>query len=255
MVITQLKAIKWLLVNIGCLETINIFIEIILRKPKKHLVKFRFKKRKIRMQICSERTDLAMLTEIFCFESYEIKKEISPKFIVDGGANKGSATIYFGIKYPEATIHCYEPNIDLIPILQKNIELNKIRAKVYNQALSDKNGPLFFEKNANHQYSKITKQNTGLKISTVTLEKKYPNKKIDILKLDVEGEENNIIKSLKKSNIDIIIQEIHYDRVNYKEIKTSLEKNGYKFEKPYPQYHYLNPTKKYPILLAYKRKI
>lgn len=248
----KITAITWLFKKIGFVKTTGIFFEILIKRPKEHLVKFKFQDNNVSMFVSGIRTDLAMLTEIFCFESYEIKKQIKPMLIVDAGANKGSATIYFGLKYPEAKIHCYEPNIDLIPILEKNIKLNGINAEIFNEALSDKSGTLFFERNDNHQYSKLTNNNTEIKVKAISLTEKYMGKTIDILKLDIEGEEEKVISSLNfiDPNIGAIIQEIHYDRVNYEKIFSLLKENNYKFENPYPQYYYLNSNVERPILLV-----
>lgn len=251
---TRLIGIRWLCFNIGFFKTIRIILDIFLKTPKEYLVNFKSNNKEVRMFIKSERTDLAMLTEIFCFESYEIKENIDPKLIIDGGANKGSATIYFGLKYPKARIHCYEPNIDLIPILKKNIELNNIDAEIFNEALSDKSGMLFFERNANHQYSKLVETNSGMQVKAISLDERYIGQKIDILKLDIEGEEEKVISSLNfiDPSVGIIIQEIHYDRVDSDKIFSLLEEHNYRFENPHSQYRYLNSKVKYPILVAIK---
>lgn len=255
MIKTKLIGIKWLCLNIGLFKIIRILLEILLKKQNEHLVKFGFSNKEVRMIIRSERTDIAMLTEIFCFEAYEIKKHIDPKMIIDGGANKGSVAIYFGLKYPNAKIHCYEPNPEIIPILKKNLKLNNIKAEIFNEALSDRNGNLFFEINKNHQYSKLSNKNTGLKVKTISLNERYAGQKIDILKLDIEGEEGKVIPSLdfNKLSIGIIIQEIHYDRVNFEEIRKILENNNYFIEEPYPQYALLNPERSHPILVTIKK--
>ena len=251
---TRLIGIKWLFLNLGFLKTSQILLEIALNKPKAHLIHLYFSGKKIKMLIESKRTDLAMLTEIFCFEAYEIKRDINPKLIIDGGANKGSTAIYFGLKYPNAKIHCYEPNIKIIPILKKNIELNAINAEVYNAALSDRDGVLSFEISENHQYSKLSDKDTKVKVRVISLNKAYANQKIDILKLDVEGEEEKIISSISydKLSIDMIIQEIHYDRVNFDKIFSTLQSLGFTADNPYPQYKWLNSEVVYPILLMCK---
>ena len=248
----KIIAIKWLVSNIGLVTTATILLEMLFGITNNHSIKFRFLDNTVRMDILSLRTDIAMLTEIFCFEAYEIKEDIKPTLIVDAGANKGTTSIYFGIKYPVAEIHCYEPNSDLIAILRNHLKINGVNARVYNEAISDMNGIKFFEKNENHQFSKIVEEDCGLSVRSVSLNDRYVNKKIDILKLDIEGEEEKVIDSIDFKNLDIgvIIQEVHYDRVDYEKIFSILRKNDYYFSDPYPQYHYLNPDVDRPILLA-----
>lgn len=249
---TRLIGIKWLCLNIGLFKTSRIALNVFLKNKKEYLIEFKFKARTVKMFINSERTDLAMLTEVFCFEAYEIKNDINPSLIIDGGANKGCMTIYFGLKYPMAKIHCYEPNANLIPVLKRNIELNGINALVFCEAISDVDDDLFFETDKNHQYSRLSNKETGFKIKAISLDKRYSGQKIDILKLDIEGEEEKVISSINFSQlfVGIIVQEIHHSMVDFEKIKRTLLSNDYLIEEPYPQYKLLNPTELHPILLA-----
>jgi FkbM family methyltransferase len=253
-IISKIKALYWLAINIGLIKTIIILTEIIFKIHKEHLVSFNFNGKNVYFYIESKRTDLALLTEIFCFKCYEIKKKIDPKLIIDAGSNKGAATIYFSIIYPQAKIDCFEPNEDILPILRKNLKLNKINSRIFPYAVSDKEKIVYFEKGENHQYSKLSIKKTNYKVNAITLNRLYKNKKIGILKLDVEGEEEKIIASLKKLNIKTIIGEIHYDRVNFSKIQNIL-KRDYKLEDPYPQYKLLNFEEKYPIIVAIGRRL
>lgn len=250
----KIIAMAWLLRNIGFFEIIKIFFEIFIKSPTEHCVQFIFHGKNVSMYIMGIRTDLAMLTEIFCFEAYEIKANIDPKLIIDGGANKGSVAIYFGLKYPQAKIHCYEPNIKLIPVLRKNIKSNEVNAEIFNEALSASAGESFFELNENHQYSKLSRDKTNFVVKTISLQEKYAGQEIDILKLDIEGEEEILLLSLdfNKISINTIIQEVHYDRVNAEKIFSLLRENNYQFAVPYSQYYYLNSKVERPILLAIK---
>jgi len=251
---TRLIGIKWLCLNIGLFKASRIALDVFLKNKKEYLIEFKFKTRRVKMFINSERTDLATLTEVFCFEAYEIKNDINPGLIIDGGANNGCTAIYFGLKYPMAQIHCYEPNANLISVLKRNIELNGINALVFCEAISDIDGDLSFETDKNHQYSRLSDKETGFKVKAISLGKRYSGQKIDILKLDIEGEEEKVISSINFSQlfIGIIVQEIHHSMVDLEKIKRTLLSNDYLVEKPYPQYRLLNPTEFHPILLVVK---
>jgi FkbM family methyltransferase len=253
-ILSKVIALKWLVFTIGLSKTIHIFIDLLRHKSDEYRIEFPFLEKNVVLDIVSSRTDLAMLTEVFCFQSYEIREQIDPRFIIDAGANKGLTTIYFSIKYPKAEIHCYEPNIELIPVLEKHIRINNVKATVFNAAISDTTGLKSFEKSKNHQYSKLVENDTAIKINTISLNDRYMGRKIDILKMDIEGEEEKVICYLNFSVIDVrvIIQEIHYDRVNHNRIFSKLKENGYRFSGIYPQYYYLNPEVERPILLAIK---
>ena len=49
-----------------------------------------------------------------------IQFAVSPKVIVDVGANIGLSSVYFSIRYPEAKIYALEPALDNFDMLKKN---------------------------------------------------------------------------------------------------------------------------------------
>jgi FkbM family methyltransferase len=249
--ISRFIAVLWLYKKLGLRTASVLLIESATGNSKTHNIQFIFHEKKIKMRIESARTDIAMLTEVFCFEAYEIKFHIEPKFIVDAGANKGGAAIYFSTLYPDAIIDCFEPNDELHKILEHNLKINNVKATIVKKALSDVVDELSFIKDDNHQYSKLTDIDTGLKVSTTTLQSYYGDREIDILKLDIEGAEEVVVPQVA-DNVKVIIQEIHYDRVDFSRIISTLHSSGFIVDGPYPQYKWLNPDVEYPILLMHR---
>jgi FkbM family methyltransferase len=251
--IRKVKALVWLFIHLDPFLMLGILFKIITGKKEDIQVSFRFKGKNIKFLMATEQTDLALLTEIFGFEAYQIKRNIQPKLIVDAGANKGASAIYWSKMYPEAKIHLYEPNPALIPLLRKNCELNDVNAKIFNCAISDKDGQINLSVSENHQFSTLTDNSEGIPVESKTIASLYKDTNISILKLDVEGAEEKIIPTLKVLSIDIIIQEIHYDRVDSAKILSMLESFGYISEVPYPQYKYLNPEVLHPIQIHFHK--
>lgn len=147
--------------------------------------------------------NLFELDELIIFSIYSkiIKKNI--KF-ADLGANIGLHTIV--ASKLGAKVTAYEPDLEHIKQLNKNLKINKIKASVIRKAIFTKKTNIKFTKVVNNSTSsfignakvpygpiKITKVKTEI-FSDVL-------KKNDILKVDVEGIEDKLVKSIKKSDL------------------------------------------------------
>ena len=171
-----------------------------------------------------------LFKEIFIKENYKCDIGESP-YIIDGGANIGLAVLYFKRKYPNASIVAFEPNMDSYECLKKNVENNNLEnVKLYNAALSGKDGHLTFYTSSSMQLADIgasaVKDHVDYyhgekgKINEMTVESKalspFIDKKVDLLKLDIEGSEGSVFKDLKDrfNLIQNCILEYHYQFEN-----------------------------------------
>jgi FkbM family methyltransferase len=167
------------------------------------------------------RMDLAVLTEIFVNEEYEFdyaSKE--PKIILDLGANVGDTAIFYALKYPEAKIYAIEPNPNIYDKLIKNTE-QFANIKICKCAVSDKTGKINLYFGDSHLGSSINmrEQNkNSVEVDVLTLPDFCKNEsieKIDILKFDIEGAEEYLLKSeFIKTNVSEIAGEMHDDLVS-----------------------------------------
>ena len=242
----------WLFYKLGPLLFFKWFFAIILKKKFEIKINLKFRSRKVELFLESTFTDIKLLTEIFFLEVYRIDDKLNPKLIVDAGANKGLVSVYYNLFWPDCEINCFEPNPELIPILKKNLQINNVKFKVYNYAISNKDGYEYFNIHSNHQFSSLSEKITEHKVKTINIESFFDNKRIDILKLDVEGAEERIINSIKKFNIDCIIGEIHHDMIDENQLIDMLSKN-YNLKEPRWQHFITNPNVKYPIVIALKK--
>ncbi|MGV8163185.1 MAG: FkbM family methyltransferase [Candidatus Nanoarchaeia archaeon] len=150
---------------------------------------------------------------IFFRSQYFFDSKNKKPIILDCGANIGFATLYFKWLYPDAEIHCFEPNPDVCNILRKNVAPLK-DMHVHQAALSSKKGKLVFYTDLAHKgklnssaFTDFGANNSPekIKVDAISLsdfiKNNFKNKKIDFIKFNIEGAENEVVKDLHKQNL------------------------------------------------------
>lgn len=149
--------------------------------------------------------------EIFNKEIYDVhigsQAEDVSTIILDLGAHIGLSVLYFKIKYPNSKIVAFEPNPNIFPILQENIEYNDLKdVELHNIALgsNDETRAFYIDRSGNDCFSTGsfnknawdgTQETIPVNVKTEKLSK-YITKNVDILKMDIEGAETEVLKEL-----------------------------------------------------------
>lgn len=187
-----------------------------------------------------------LLDEIFDKKIYDIELATSTPTIFDVGAHIGLATIFFKQRYPLARITAFEPNPNTFPLLEENTYFNNIHnVTLHNVALGKQSSKrtLYIDSSNGGGFSTAsflkdawdgTQENLGIEVVTEPLSK-YINSTIDLVKIDIEGAEQEIIKELEESgkirNIKNIIIEFHpTEKQDIEKIKSILQKNKFTIE-------------------------
>ncbi|MFH1566194.1 MAG: FkbM family methyltransferase [bacterium] len=177
------------------------------------------------------------------FKSVGLKEA---KNIVDVGANVGFFSMMLRELYPNSKIYAIEPVPKIFKNLAKN--LNSLRDKVFNVAMSDKCGFVkmrFDERKSAFSYVINPKENNKkdlegqiVTVPSITLDKFCSQNNIpfiDILKIDTEGFEANVLRGAKNTlsktkylHIEITLE----DNSNYtfSEINSLLYSKDYNFQ-------------------------
>lgn len=167
----------------------------------------------------------------------EIYKRLSSasKFIVDVGANVGIYACIGGIAIAKnrGKIICFEPIAENLTFLTKNIKLNKLDevVTIVPKAVGEKNGKIkvyLAKKNVGTHSVAQSVAGTGEyeEVEIVSLDEHFKNtKRIDILKIDVEGYDGFVLNGAKK-----ILKRLS-PSLFIELIPTNLIKNNYPPEK------------------------
>lgn len=178
---------------------------------------------------------LHMKREIFDREIYKFAPSNDSPKIIDCGANIGLSTIYWKQKFPNSTITAFEPD----PIVYKSLTQNIQRIESNNVQLINK--AVWFEETTigftsdGADGGKIfnISDPEKLKVSTVNLNNllKEP---IDLLKIDIEGAENELLPSCASNlkNVKNLFLEYHSDTNQQQELSKILriiENAGFRY--------------------------
>ena len=174
------------------------------------------------------------LKEIFLDRIYE-QQFSENAYILDCGAHIGLSVIYLKSICPTASILCFEPDSKNFDLLQKNIlshQLKNIDAR--KDAVWIENTSLSFIQEGNMD-SKIG-DNSSLKTVSVRAVrlKDYLDKKVDFLKLDIEGAEYKVLNDIKENLYHVTNMFIEYhgsfaENNELLEIFQLIVKAGFKF--------------------------
>jgi FkbM family methyltransferase len=190
-------------------------------------------------------------SQIFRDLDYFFRSKRVDPFIVDCGSNIGMSILFFKALYPAARIIGFEPDEQTYALLERNIASNGLtRVQVHQAALGleDSTIELFVipgDPGHLHQ-STIRRGETAWGGEVPTKKTVVPQvrlstfitEKVDLLKVDVEGGEDAVLKDLVSSgvisNIDQMILEYdHHLETNKDKLGdflSQLEKSGFGYQ-------------------------
>ena len=186
-----------------------------------------------------------LFTEIFVHEEYQYFTNIqSNTVIADCGANIGMATLYLKWRFPESTIHCFEPDPIAFLMLTKNVNNNNLsRVFLHNVAVMDKNGSLPFYVSETEQASLMMStlpkrmNERHIEVKGIDFSVFVTEEKPEVLKIDIEGAEISVLDKLAATgaikNLQQIIMEYHHKieghSSNFSNMLELLEKSGFEY--------------------------
>ncbi len=144
-----------------------------------------------------------------------------PQLIVDGGANVGFASIYFATKYPQAQIIAIEPEPGNCTMFRKNCSAYPNIELIQGGVWSSNESLVIKDRSAGNMSFRLMKAasqgNSSIKGYTLTdILMRSGKQHIDLLKLDIEGAEEQLFSSHCSSNwldsVKHMIIEPHGDR-------------------------------------------
>jgi len=201
------------------------------RKPPGSLVRLKG----YRFHITDGGSFYCQYKNIFLHRIYHFTTRQPTPFIIDGGSSMGVSVCYFKHVYPRARILAFEPDPAIYQILQKNISSNRLRGiDPINAGLGPKPAVLPFDRNGGDG-GRFKNVPGALPVRSLCLSN-FLNKKIDFLKLNIEGMELPVLQeaadSGKLKNVREIVIEYHgwsREEQNLAAILQLLNTNGFRY--------------------------
>jgi FkbM family methyltransferase len=163
--------------------------------------------------------EVAALWTVFVSGEYADFLPRRPRIIVDGGANVGSATLWFRERFPDARVIALEPNPKAFERLKRNVG-DDPNVELVNAALSGSDGKASFsleemttlqgrlEADADGGAPRSRKVEVDAFTLGTIRDRFADGAQIDVLKLNVEGAEWSILAG-PLTNVGTIAIEIH----------------------------------------------
>ena len=200
----------------------NTGIKFLIKKrfKKNELLEIKLKGYKHTIYMRNDTSDIIAFDQVLFKQEYEIVKykiHYQPETIIDCGANIGLTSIYFATLYPNAKIIAVEPEIGNFNLLLKNTHsypnIICLNYGIWNkntnlEVINSDLGNWAFT--VNEVYYEDS--NTIKAITIDRIMEDYNLKKIDLLKLDIEGTEKEIFENNYDqwlSRTKFIVAELH----------------------------------------------
>lgn len=143
-------------------------------------------------------TLISDVKEILRKEIYRFESQNDDPVIIDCGANIGISIIYFKTLYPKSRIYGYEADPNLFELLEKNIKSFSFSDVILSQqAVWVDDEGVIFRKEGGHSGAIIegkVESNSDLPVPSIRLKNQLEAlDRIDLLKMDIEGAENQVL--------------------------------------------------------------
>jgi FkbM family methyltransferase len=144
--------------------------------------------------------------EIFVDLQYYFSTQRRDPFIVDGGSNIGMSVLFFKALYPHARVLAFEPAQRAHDLLVRNVEANGLRdIEVHRAALGREDGEvMFFEDPDDPATFRMSTRSERIPGTASPVAQRrlsqLMEEDVDLLKLDVEGAEDDVLTELVDSD-------------------------------------------------------
>ena len=174
------------------------------------------------------------ITEVLVNQVYRPHDGAAAEIVIDAGANVGLATLYLSTFFPNAEFICFEPSSETYAILARNLEKNFLRFRAVQKALSNFDGPSRFEVGRSSMERAIFRDSDieqAEMVACASLENEMQRlqlRKVNFLKVDVEGEEVRLLDGLAEDLMCVteIVAEAHGPELA-EEVRSRLVQAGF----------------------------
>lgn len=174
--------------------------------------------------------DIGAFVQNIVREEYgEFELDEAPQTLIDAGAYIGDTSAYFLSRFPTLQSIALEPNPESFLMAEKNLLPYGERVSLLPFALSSSEEPVYF---SGEEMGARINESGGIKVEAITVSKlleRFPDGHVNILKMDIEGAEDEIFRadiSEWLPKVDCIIVETHGPEIT-RNVLEALKNNGW----------------------------
>lgn len=178
------------------------------------------------------RGDIQSIREVWIDEAYRAPFMRSGGTLVDLGANIGLTSLWLVKNYSFSRVVAVEPVPGNAELLRRNFLLNHVQGEVVEAAIGPFDGVARFEMSQNSNQGRLS--TVGVQVQVISMNSVitvYELNKIDLLKIDIEGGEQELFNGPADwlDKVHAIIIEFHDKEVDSLRIVTLLESRGFRY--------------------------
>lgn len=181
------------------------------------------------------------------------KQRVSPRTVIDVGANIGQFAIASAKLFPYVRVHSFEPVPECVGELRKNV--SGLDVAVYPLVLGEKEGSVSFHVNAHsHSSSALpltsshreafpeAREERTIEVEVSTLDRVFEGVEFEhpvLIKLDVQGYEERVLRGGKETlkRADYVVLEASFKPMyegekTFMDLARMMESCGFRFECP-----------------------
>lgn len=175
------------------------------------------------LQYRLNRGDLWSLREVWIFEAYRLPFQVDSNalpVVVDLGCNIGFTSLWISRRYQVNTFVAVEPDASNCAIAEQNFTANNLAVELITAAVGASDGEAYFEASESSNMGSLQAQGTT-KVRLVSMATVLgtlgAGEKIDLLKIDIEGGEQELLMGELSwlDRVRAIIIEFHPEYVDY----------------------------------------
>ena len=156
-----------------------------------------------------------LFEELYVAEVYYFSASSAEPLIVDCGSNIGLAVLYFKRLYPQCRIIAFEPDPATFEMLSQNVKANNLAdVTLVKKALYDSVGsvPFYVSPDRPGMLVQSTRKENLASSQMTSVETEmlstYLTEPVDLLKMDIEGAEDHVLKDLNETGKLALVREI-----------------------------------------------
>jgi FkbM family methyltransferase len=148
-----------------------------------------------------DRLDLLIVKETLCDDVYGLSQLVAPRFVIDVGAGIGSFAVPAARRFPECRVLAFEPDPLQFAALRANAATNRAHVEGMCAAVGTRATYLLTEAGARSS-TVAPSAAGGVTVRGLPLRDFAGDAAVDLLKIDSEGAELDVLRSLSPRGLD-----------------------------------------------------